>query len=93
LGRGPRSPRPYGINQLADDVRELGIGRFVLVGHSMGGKVVQLAASRKPDWLTDSLAGNRDALLAWPPHGMTQNITDACPSGRGVLEWSAHHTA
>jgi pimeloyl-ACP methyl ester carboxylesterase len=128
-------PGPYGIDQLADDVidvvRELGIGRFVLVGHSMGGKVAQLAASRNPEGLagvvlvapapprptvdadaaqrrshaydsresisdvlqrvltyrplaaglqeqviTDSLAGNPDALLAWPLHGMNQNITD-----------------
>jgi pimeloyl-ACP methyl ester carboxylesterase len=48
-------PGPYGINQLADDVldvvRELGIGRYVLVGHSMGGKVAQLAASRNPEGL------------------------------------------
>jgi pimeloyl-ACP methyl ester carboxylesterase len=129
-------PGPYGIDQLADDVidivRELGIGRYVLVGHSMGGKVAQLAASRNPEGLagviliapapplptvdadtaqsrsqaydsresisealqraltyrplaaglreqviTDSLASNPDALLAWPLHGMTQNITDA----------------
>jgi pimeloyl-ACP methyl ester carboxylesterase len=128
-------PGPYGINELADDVidvvRELGIGRYVLVGHSMGGKVAQLAASRNPEGLagvvliapapprptvdadaarrrshaydsresisdalervltyrplaaglreqviTDSLAGNPDALLAWPLEGMTQNITD-----------------
>lgn len=48
-------PGPYGIGQLADDVldvlRELGLGRYVLVGHSMGGKVAQLAASRRPDGL------------------------------------------
>jgi pimeloyl-ACP methyl ester carboxylesterase len=48
-------PGPYGISQLADDalevVRELGIKRYVLVGHSMGGKTAQLAASRHPDGL------------------------------------------
>jgi pimeloyl-ACP methyl ester carboxylesterase len=134
-------PGPYGINQLADDVidvvGELGIGRYVLVGHSMGGKVAQLAASRDLEGLagvvlvapapprptidadaaqrrshaydsresisdalqrvltyrplaaglreqviTDSLAGNPDALLAWPLHGMTQNITNAA----GLIE-------
>lgn len=138
-------PGPYGINQLADDVvdvvRELGIGRYVLVGHSMGGKVAQLAASRNPEGLagvvliapapprptvdadaaqrlshaydsresisdalqrvltyrplaaglceqviTDSLARNPDALLAWPLHGMTQNITDAA----GLIEVPVH---
>ena len=134
-------PGPYGISQLADDVldvvRELGLDRYVLVGHSMGGKVAQLAASRNLEGLagvvlvapapprptvdtdaaqrrshayasrasisdalervltyrplaaglreqviTDSLAGNPDALLAWPRHGITENITG--PAGRGV---------
>jgi pimeloyl-ACP methyl ester carboxylesterase len=46
---------PYGIEALADDaldvVRELGISRYVLVGHSMGGKTAQLAASKRPEGL------------------------------------------
>jgi pimeloyl-ACP methyl ester carboxylesterase len=129
-------PGPYGISQLADDVldviRELGIGRYVLAGHSMGGKVAQMVASRRPDGLaglvliapapprpavdaqaadalshaydsrmtvsealqhvltyrplpadlreqvlTDSLAAGRDARLAWPLHGITEDITAA----------------
>jgi pimeloyl-ACP methyl ester carboxylesterase len=129
-------PGPYGISQLADDVldvvRELGLGRYVLAGHSMGGKVAQLAASRRPDGLaglvliapapprpavdaqaadalshaydsratvsdalqhvltyrplpaglreqviTDSLAAGGDARLAWPLHGITEDITAA----------------
>jgi pimeloyl-ACP methyl ester carboxylesterase len=44
-----------GISELADDalavVAGLGVSRYVLVGHSMGGKVAQLAASRRPDGL------------------------------------------
>ncbi|HEX6450465.1 MAG TPA: alpha/beta fold hydrolase, partial [Trebonia sp.] len=48
-------PGPYGIGQLADDVLEvvrgLGLRRYVLAGHSMGGKVAQLAAARRPDGL------------------------------------------
>ena len=36
-------PGPYGISELADDalavIAGLGLGRYVLVGHSMGGKV------------------------------------------------------
>jgi pimeloyl-ACP methyl ester carboxylesterase len=46
---------PYGIEQLADDaldvVRELGLRRYVLAGHSMGGKAAMLAASRRPEGL------------------------------------------
>jgi pimeloyl-ACP methyl ester carboxylesterase len=129
-------PGPYGIGQLADDVLdvvgELGLGRYVLAGHSMGGKVAQLAASRQPDGLaglvliapapprpavdaqaadalshaydsratvsdalehvlthrplpaslreqviTDSLAAGDDARLAWPQHGIIEDITAA----------------
>lgn len=135
-GAARELPGPYGISQLADDVlevvRELGLRRYVLAGHSMGGKVAQLAASRRPEGLaglvliapapprpvvnaqaakalshaydsratvsdalqhvlthrplpadlreqviTDSLAAGDDARLAWPLHGITQDITAA----------------
>ncbi|MGI5325289.1 alpha/beta fold hydrolase [Actinomadura nitritigenes] len=129
-------PGPYGIERLADDaldvVRGLGLDRYVLVGHSMGGKTAQLVASRHPDGLAglvlvapapprptvdaravdalshaydsratvgdalqhvlthrplpadlreqvinDSLAAGDDARLAWPCHGITEDITAA----------------
>ncbi|MFJ9472739.1 alpha/beta fold hydrolase [Streptomyces caniferus] len=45
-------PGPYHLDQLADDlvrvVEECVAGPFVLVGHSMGGKVCQLVAARRP---------------------------------------------
>ncbi|WP_405545876.1 alpha/beta fold hydrolase [Streptomyces goshikiensis] len=45
-------PGPYTLDQLADDlscvVEALRLGPFVLVGHSMGGKVSQLVAARRP---------------------------------------------
>jgi pimeloyl-ACP methyl ester carboxylesterase len=47
--------RGYGISELADDalavIAELGVSRYILIGHSMGGKVAQLAASRRPKGL------------------------------------------
>jgi len=45
----------YRIEDLANDaegvIEALGLKRFVLVGHSMGGKVAQLMASRRPKGL------------------------------------------
>ena len=54
-GTSKALPGPYGLDQLADDLlRVTGMcvpGPFVLVGHSMGGKVGQLAAARCPQGL------------------------------------------
>ena len=60
-------PGPYGISELADDalavIAGLGVSRYVLAGHSMGGKVAQLAAARRPEGLAAL------ALIApAPPH-------------------------
>lgn len=45
----------YDLEALADDVlattEALGVRRFVIVGHSMGGKIAQILASRRPDGL------------------------------------------
>jgi 3-oxoadipate enol-lactonase len=47
---GPQSPEPYSIHQLAIDIEtlipKLDIEDFILIGHSMGGKVAQLVAGR-----------------------------------------------
>ncbi|TFW28100.1 alpha/beta fold hydrolase, partial [Duganella callida] len=55
-GWGDSAPADsYSIADLADDalavVASLGLQRYVLVGHSMGGKAAQLAASRRPPGL------------------------------------------
>ncbi|KAH8660816.1 Alpha/Beta hydrolase protein [Tricladium varicosporioides] len=51
LSSGPSSPTSYSILHLAQDVEalisHLDIKNFVLIGHSMGGKVAQLIAGQK----------------------------------------------
>jgi 3-oxoadipate enol-lactonase len=54
-GQSDKASASYALNDLADEVlalvREVGINEFVLVGHSLGGKIAQLAASRRPEGL------------------------------------------
>ncbi|MGW1073023.1 alpha/beta fold hydrolase [Streptomyces sp. NPDC002537] len=68
-------PGPYHLDRLADDlvdvVTGLGLGPFVLVGHSMGAKVSLLAAARRPP----GLAGL--ALLAPAPPQPPATVTAA----------------
>lgn len=56
-GKSDKPDQPsgaYTLAALADDARQLidslqpGLGQYILVGHSMGGKVAQLLASRHP---------------------------------------------
>jgi len=51
-GRSQAPDSGYTLGDLADDaqgvVDTLGLDRYILVGHSMGGKVAQLLASRRP---------------------------------------------
>lgn len=52
-GRGLRAPRPFRLDDCADDaaalVCELGCGPVVAVGYSMGGPIAQLLARRRRD--------------------------------------------
>ncbi|QXT34887.1 alpha/beta hydrolase [Sphingomonas sanguinis] len=51
-GQSDASEKGYALADMADDaerlIASLGLSRYVLVGHSMGGKVAQLIASRHP---------------------------------------------
>jgi len=55
-GASANAAGPYDISRLADDaqsvIAEMGYTDYVLVGHSMGGKVAQALAARKPDGLS-----------------------------------------
>ncbi|MDE3240020.1 MAG: alpha/beta fold hydrolase [Paracoccaceae bacterium] len=51
-GRSDKPVAGYALSDLADDaetlIESLALDRYILVGHSMGGKVAQLMASRHP---------------------------------------------
>ena len=63
----------YGLADLADDaqgvIEALNLKRYILVGHSMGGKVAQLIASRRPRGLVGLtlVAPSSPPPLAIPP--------------------------
>ncbi|MFF1379479.1 alpha/beta fold hydrolase [Streptomyces sp. NPDC058308] len=66
-------PGPYTLRRLADDtlavIADAGITEYVLVGHSMGGKVAQLIAAARP-------AGLRGIVLVGPgPAKPAEQIT------------------
>lgn len=54
-GRSRDLAGPYTLDQMARDVRDVvahaGVPEYVLVGHSMGGKVAQLVGAARPDGL------------------------------------------
>lgn len=54
-GRSSSLPGPYTLQQLATDsvhvIADAEVADYVLVGHSMGGKVAQLIAATRPDGL------------------------------------------
>ncbi|KAA0097954.1 alpha/beta fold hydrolase [Mycolicibacterium sp. P1-18] len=77
-GASNRMPGPFELDQLADDalhvVESCDLRSFVLVGHSMGGKVAQVLAARRP-------AGLAGVVLVAPappaPAGVTAAQRDA----------------
>jgi pimeloyl-ACP methyl ester carboxylesterase len=72
-GKSDAPAQGYTLRDLAHDtneiVRALGLKRFVLVGHSMGGKISQLLASQHP-------AGLEKLILVAPAAPTPQNIPD-----------------
>jgi pimeloyl-ACP methyl ester carboxylesterase len=72
-GKSDAPASGYGLADLADDVQgvieALNLERFALVGHSMGGKVAQLLASRRPKGLVGLVlvAPSPPQPLAMPP--------------------------
>ncbi|MBV8484447.1 MAG: alpha/beta fold hydrolase [Verrucomicrobia bacterium] len=73
-GESDKPETGYSMQDLANDaealIRSLGLRRYVLIGHSMGGKAAQLLASKRPEGL--------EALILVAPAPPTPiNLTEA----------------
>jgi pimeloyl-ACP methyl ester carboxylesterase len=91
-GESEAPPSGYSAEDHASDalgvIRALGLARYVLVGHSMGGKTSQVLAARQPEGLLGV------ALIASsPPSPMAIDETQRSQmrrayAGRDAIEWS-----
>ena len=68
-GRSSEDATDYRLDTLADDVvgivDDLGLKKFIIIGHSMGGKVAQLVAARQPQGLEELIL-----MAPAPPTGL-----------------------
>ena len=73
-GESDKPETGYSIQDLANDaealIRTLELTRYVLIGHSMGGKVAQLLASKRPE-------GLKALILVAPAPPSPMNLTEA----------------
>lgn len=89
-GHSDAPPSGYGLADLAADaagvIEALNLQRYILVGHSMGGKVAQLLASRRPDGLAGLVlvAPSPPSPLAMPPEA--RQMMAAAYSTRETVE-------
>lgn len=78
---------PYSFERFSDDVfafaSALGVERFVLLGHSMGGAVASLAATREPDRLLGLVL--EDSVL--PREGTTLKVPERPETEPPPYDW------
>jgi pimeloyl-ACP methyl ester carboxylesterase len=89
-GRSDKTLGAYTLEALADDVQglieSLNLGHYILVGHSMGGKVAQLFASRHPAGLAGLVlvAPSPPSPMNMPPE-VRQGMVNAYDSRESIL--------
>ena len=89
-GHGQSSwPAEYSFGLLAADVdafvRALGLSSVVLVGHSIGGATVLLAAQQRPDWLAALMLEEPTVIRP----GLPTIYPPKCPDGTTGVDWDA----
>ena len=95
-GKSDKTLAGYKLADLADEalslVKALGIRQYVLVGHSMGGKVAQLAASRRPEGLSGLILVAPAQLNASPnPEEMTYRNSAGFHADTPMKFFAARH--
>lgn len=77
----------YSLEEMRDDLHQfagaLGLGRFVLGGHSMGGTVATLFAERYPGWLAGLILVDSP-----PPDGSGSADPGPRPEGELPYDWA-----
>jgi pimeloyl-ACP methyl ester carboxylesterase len=81
----------YDLSAMADDVEavahKLGLGRYVLVGHSMGGKVAQIVGARSPKQLAGLVLIAPAPPTPMPvPEAVRAGMLQSYGSREGVLQ-------
>jgi pimeloyl-ACP methyl ester carboxylesterase len=81
----------YDLAAMADDVeavaRQLGLGRYALVGHSMGGKIAQIVAARRPKELAGLVLIAPAPPMPMPvPETIRAGMLQSYGSREGVLQ-------
>ncbi len=72
FGHADKPPLLYSLQFYADFltrfVRELGVARVTLVGHSFGGKIASYVAATCPEWVSRLVLVSSDGYLEHPAH-------------------------
>jgi pimeloyl-ACP methyl ester carboxylesterase len=97
-GESGKGPLDYGLDALAADtlalIARLGLTNYVLVGHSMGGKVAQIVAAKRPSGLAGLVlvAPAPPTPLHTPPEARAQirESYDSREGMRGLFPALAH---
>jgi len=90
-GRSSAPDGRYDLEAMANDaaavIAALGVQRFVLVGHSMGGKVAQILAARRPDGLEGLILVAPAPPVPMPvPEAARQAMLESYGSRAGVQQ-------
>ncbi|MBS2033945.1 alpha/beta fold hydrolase [bacterium] len=98
VGRSPKPPGPYSIAEMAQDILELlddlGLQRLSMVGHSMGGAILQRLALDHPERVsqlvlacTSSHFGGRAMAVAESWAGCVRLKAEPALLGRVLFPW------